>query len=113
MFKTLLIGFSHLSWSKKLESFLSTFSYRLYNCYVNNHLDTMRSFREDRLKEFKDSHEFTNVPFIGYSKSDPFIPSSFDQPAKAYNKKELDIAIAFAKGFDSRTAEDKTRLTSE
>lgn len=80
---------------------------------MKNNSDSIRALREERIKEFKEADTYTKVPFIGYSPDDPYTPSSLDPTPKTYNKKELDVAIAFTKGFDPRTAEDHKRISSE
>lgn len=69
--------------------------------------------REERRRDFKQSQDYTNVPYKSFARAEPLQAETFEPLFKVYNKKELDIAITFKKGFDSGAAEDRKHLSSE
>lgn len=99
----------------KIESFLMTLSYRLYNRFVGNRLETLNTVRQMRRQEFLDSEIYTNVPYFSAIDSYKFIDlQSWEPTVKIYNCKEWDFAQEFTKRLNANErSKNDQRLSSE
>lgn len=100
----------------KIESFLNTLSYRLYNRHVGNRLESLNTNRQMRRKEFLDSILYTQVPFYsGIETSAKMLYENRWEPTfKLYNSKQWDFAQAFTKHLnETERVRNDSRPSSE
>lgn len=98
--------------SIRVEKFLTTLTYRIYNWYVANDMNSLRAMREERRIDFLNSAHYTKIPFMSVVEncSKVVSPEMFERAGKTYTIKDFEVAEAFTAGVDPRTAQNNKRL---
>lgn len=101
--------------SENIEKFLTTLTYRIYNCYVGKNINLLKTLRDERRVDFLNSVHYTKLPFIGAVENCAQLvkPEMFVREGKPYSIKDFDIAEAFLAGNHPKTKIKNKRIMCE
>ncbi|XP_060666523.1 uncharacterized protein LOC132798613 [Drosophila nasuta] len=79
----------------KVEDFMSTMTYRLFNRYVGRKWAMSKTILESQRMDFKKAVEYTWAPYFGNDHINVCNPPPPPRPPKSYERREYDVSQAF------------------
>ncbi|KAH8263320.1 hypothetical protein KR044_007344, partial [Drosophila immigrans] len=79
----------------KVEDFMATMSYRLYNRYVSRKWAMSKTIIESQRADFKKAVEYTWAPYFGNDHINVCNPPPPPKAPKTYERREYDVSQAF------------------